>query len=108
MATENSNTSPTKQALCEAITNMDSLSQQNFGWIESVSRLIKVSIDQGIEHKYQSDDIREAVSLIQYLATDAMNSINCEAEDVGCHYTSRKTKQAFQDHETEGASNESL
>lgn len=79
MATENSNTAILIQDLRETISTMDSLSEQYLGWIEALSGLVGSALDR--DDKVRSGDIREAISLIRYLAADCGNTINVEAEN---------------------------
>lgn len=98
MAIKNSTTQPQIDDLKEAVTLIDSYSQGGFSWIESISRLAIASLEQNDPNRSVITDVKEALSLIQYLATDHMNLINVEAENVGCNYISQKTKLAIQQH----------
>ncbi|MCU7836051.1 MAG: hypothetical protein KZQ83_12485 [gamma proteobacterium symbiont of Taylorina sp.] len=72
--------------LQRAITDMDALSQEGFSKIEGTSNLAVKALEQS----RQSDDELNAFKAISGIAIDLMNCINCEAEEVGCHYTTRK------------------
>ncbi|MCU7837083.1 MAG: hypothetical protein KZQ83_17790 [gamma proteobacterium symbiont of Taylorina sp.] len=69
-----------------AITDMDEMSQDGFSKIEGIANLAVKALEQ----TRQSYDALNAFKAIASISIDTMNCINCEAEEVGCHYTTRK------------------
>lgn len=83
---------PTIPQLRDAIVLMDSLSQTGFSEIASIARMALVYLEQS---NRSIDDIANALSAIQSRAEDIMNSINCQAEEVGCCYVDESHRRRW-------------
>jgi hypothetical protein len=64
---------------------MDWMSQEGFSKIASVAKLALARLESPEGHK-DIDDIANALGLIWSTAESAQNTINIEAENVGCNY----------------------
>ncbi|MBV1788616.1 hypothetical protein KQ940_11180 [Marinobacterium sp. D7] len=67
-----------------AVEAMDGLSRENFSNIETLANLAMLRLEQGAATQDLWNDIQNTLTMIRGIAQDTMNSINCEAEDVGC------------------------
>jgi len=81
-----SNQSEETTQLKNAVNTMDGLSQEGFGKINGIAGLAIDALESSTRHKDTSDDVVNAFKAIAGISFDFMNCINCEAEDVGCHY----------------------
>ena len=71
-----------------AITDIDSLSQSGFSDISAIAKMALLWLEHPDKAKH-TDVISQALKLIWYRADDSENSINCEAEQVGCNWAPR-------------------
>ena len=82
----------TEAELRETITQMDMRSQEAFTSIAALASVIVQAIDKTTDELRVSAqrsallETSKAVRLIRYMAHDAENDINGEAEKVGCNY----------------------
>lgn len=90
------------EKLQQAITNMDSLSQDGFSEIAAIARITIKALEGGACVR-PIEDVIKILDIIWAKANDIENCINGEAEDVGCHYMSETTKQEI--NEALGVSN---
>nr|GAT44058.1 predicted protein [Mycena chlorophos] len=93
-------------ALQAAIETMDSLSQCGFGQIEAICGLALSALENP-ETATDIDRIGTALEAIQNIADDIKNSVNCQAEDVGCHWINvpwRRRADARRQQNSEGQS----
>ncbi len=84
MSTENNETNIKQSSrLQEAVRIMDAYSQEGFNKIVGISGVISKSLEA---REIDRHALSFAIKAIMEKAEDAMNSINCEAEAVGCNF----------------------
>ncbi len=83
------------QKLREAIENMDGLSQDAFSEIAAIASLA-LSRFETPNGYLSSEDIVYALRAIRSTAQSTENSINCEAEQVGCNHTDAAMVRRFE------------
>lgn len=82
----------TEVELRETITQTDMRSQEAFGSIAALASVIAQAIEKTADELPVSAqrsallETAKAVRLIRYMAHDAENDINVEAEEVGCNF----------------------
>ena len=78
-------TTITSNKLKKTISEIDDQAQDGLSKISSIAHITHQLIDvkpmETLPH-----DIAQTLKTIQYLAEDLANSINCEAEEVGCNF----------------------
>lgn len=79
---------PTTKQLCNAVTEMDSAAQGAFSEIATIAKLTLASLETP-EAYTNPESLATVLNAIFDRATDAENSINAMAEDVGCNYKSQ-------------------
>jgi hypothetical protein len=81
----------------EALNMADCFSQDAFDAIIAACSmtLLAMEVPRFWEHPHKVADV---LVLIQERAIDAMNSINWEAEQMGCHYKDEKQRQRWAAH----------
>lgn len=85
MSKENHTISSKIDSLSDTIRVIDSLSQEGFSEISSIARLALAALETP-DGYLNPEIIAQALRAIFGKAIDIKNSINCEAEGVGCHY----------------------
>ncbi len=75
----------TPKQLRNAITQMDGMAQDAFSEIATIAKLALRALEAP-ETCLDLDGLAVVLSSIRAKALDCENTINCEAEDVGCHY----------------------
>lgn len=78
---------PAIRDLRHAVELMDCLSQEGFGQIAAIARCAEVYIGHATDPLRQ-DILATVLRAIQGRADDIQNSINLQAEDVGCSWPS--------------------
>lgn len=73
------------QKLRATVNYMDNLSQGGFSEIAAIAKLALMSLETPEGHRHL-DNVVHALRNIWGRADDVQNSINCEAEEVGCNY----------------------
>jgi len=71
------------------VYDMDYLSQCGFTEISAVAKLALIALESPGAHR-NPEHIAQAFVVILGRANDFMNSINCEAENVGCNYSDKR------------------
>ena len=87
MCHESKNTTPLNAKSDDyrtAIYHMNDLSIEGFETIESVAGMAMKSLENGMEYAWELDHIYRALSIIRERAETYMNSIDEEAEQIGC------------------------
>lgn len=75
------------EKLRNVINTIDAISQAGFGQIEAISNLILKAMEVPNQNPLQLlGDIGKALCCIKYRAEDSLNTINYEAESMGCNY----------------------
>lgn len=83
------------EKLQSTITSMDCHSQNGFS---EISTLAGMALDlMETEQAYLSPEtIAQVLTTIRDTAVETVNIINCEAEDVGCHYEDEAAKRRYE------------
>lgn len=76
---------PTTEELRQAVEEIDATSQEAFSEISAVARIALTALTTPAGAN-QLRDIARALTLIARVAEDSKNSINVEAETVGCNH----------------------
>jgi len=80
--------------LNNTINFMDALSQEGFSKIAGIAGMAANALKDDTD----SENMRQVFYAIKDLAQDINNSINCEAENVGCNYISERLATDIANH----------
>lgn len=103
-AVSNLPVSPAYESLRDAVENMDALSQAGFCEIATLARLTLNSMET-VTGCQDIDGIARVLQVIAGRADDAMNLINCAAEDVGCNHVDQAAMRRYDARRVDGGRN---